>query len=341
MSSCRLLLVAVFAFMVPAAFAGVYVSSPANHATVPSPIHYVASATSSCSKGVASMGIYTAPGVRAYVVQGAKLNTYLNLSPGTHNTVVEEWDYCGGATTTPITVNVTSNTQGFWDIQRWGGWNSYALLWPSYSICSGCSPNGSQISWWTSQGVSSPSMSGKAMEFHIGGSTPYSDLLWNVHLVGDGAPNLDSSRQIVPNIHNFIYDVYFFGSNLSPSQALEFDINQFTNGLSFIFGHECRIMGGNQWDVWDNVHGKWVPTGIPCYPKSNQWNHLTIKAQRTWDNKLLYQSITLNGQTYNLNWYFAPTGTSWYGVTVNYQMDGDYNQAAYNTYLDNFNLTYW
>ena len=40
-------------------FASVTVSTPAAGATVTSPVHYVASATTStCSKGVASMGVY-------------------------------------------------------------------------------------------------------------------------------------------------------------------------------------------------------------------------------------------------------------------------------------------
>jgi len=269
------------------------------------------------------------------------LNTNLTLSPGTYNTTVEEWDYCGGAATTPITITVNSSNQVFASIQAGSGWNGYILLPPTYGICSSCSPNGPQETWWTKQNVSSPSLSGKAMEFDIGGTTAYSDVLWNVHLVGDGAPNLDSDHKIVPNIYNFIYDVYFYSSNLSPSQALEFDVNQFVNGRSYIFGHECRIMGGNEWDIWDNVNNKWVPTGISCYPPNNTWNHLTIQVQRTWDNKLFYQSITLNGKTSYINQYYSSTSTSWYGVTVNFQMDGDYNQQSYNTYLDNFDLTYW
>lgn len=341
MHKCLLPIVGFIATAVPAAFATVYVSSPGNNTSAQSPVHFVASATSSCSKGVAAMGIYTAPYQLAYKVNGSSLNTSLTLGPGTYNTTVEEWDYCGGASTRPLTITVTGGNKVFPSIQADGGWNGYILLPPSYGICSGCSPKGPQTTWWTAQHISSPSLTGHAMEFDLGGSTPYSDVLWNVHLVGDGAPDLDTSRQIVPNIHNFIYDAYFYSPNLNPSQALEFDINQFTNGLSFIWGTECRIAGGNQWDIWDNVANKWVPTGIPCYPKSNQWNHVTIRASRTWDNKLFYQTITLNGQTHNVNAYYSPRSTSWYGVTVNYQMDGDYRQAPYNVYLDKFSLTYW
>jgi phosphatidylinositol-3-phosphatase len=91
-------------------FARVSVSSPVSGNTVSSPVHFVASASTSCSAGVSSMGIYTAPSVLAYKVSGATLNTYLTLSNGTYNTVVQEWDKCGGASKTPITITVSGGT---------------------------------------------------------------------------------------------------------------------------------------------------------------------------------------------------------------------------------------
>src|SRR5258708_39348460 len=111
MLESRLKIVCLLAICAPAAFAGVTVTSPANGSTVSGAVSFVASATaSSCSKGVASMGIYTAPGVLAYVATGSSLNTTLNLSSGTYNTTVEEWDYCGGAATKAITVTVSSSS---------------------------------------------------------------------------------------------------------------------------------------------------------------------------------------------------------------------------------------
>ena len=69
---------------------------------------------------------------------------------------------------------------------------------------------------------------------------------------------------------------------------------------------------------------------------------MTIQAQRESDNSLLFQSITLNGVTSNINQKYAP-GTApsgWWGITVNYQMDGNNKQSANTTYLDNFSFTY-
>jgi len=187
-------------------------------------------------------------------------------------------------------------------------------------------------------------MSGESTQYSLGGTAPYNDGLWNNHLIGpfssQGLP--DTSHSLAPTLHDFTYDVYFFGSNLALSQALEFDINQFFNSMGFIWGHECRIAGGSEWDVWNNQTAHWTPTGIPCHPNNNAWNHLTIQVQRTSNNELLYQSITLNGVTSNLNWTFAPgpAPANWYGVTVNYQMDGNNKQDSYSVYLDNLTFTY-
>ena len=93
------------------AFGTVSVSSPTSGSTVASPVHFVASGTTSCSGGVSSIGIYTAPYVLAYRVSGSSLNTYLTLAPGTYNTVVQEWDNCGSSRTAiTITVSGTSST---------------------------------------------------------------------------------------------------------------------------------------------------------------------------------------------------------------------------------------
>jgi len=229
----------------------------------------------------------------------------------------------------------------FSNLQQSSGWGTYGLTPPSYATCSPSPCDG--ITYSISQEISSPSMSGDAAQFSLGGTTVYADALFNNHLIGDfssqGIP--DSNHTLVPTYHSFTYDVYFYGANLELSQALEFDINQFLDNLGFIWGHECRIAGGNEWDVWDNINQHWVPTGIACYPKSNSWNHLTIQVQRTSSNQLLFQTITLNGVTGTVNQYYNPgSAPGWYGVTINYQMDGNYEQSPYSVYLDNLSFTY-
>ena len=78
-----------FLLLAASALANVTVSSPANGATLGSPVPYVATATTTtCSKGVASMGIYVNNDL-VYVVNGASMNTHWTLAPGSYSTVVE------------------------------------------------------------------------------------------------------------------------------------------------------------------------------------------------------------------------------------------------------------
>jgi len=327
----------------------VQVSAPLSNSTVSPTVQFVASATTSCAAGVAAMGIYTAPGVLAYKVNGAKLNTALTLPGGVYHTVVQEWDHCGGSATAPIVITVgggaspTGKSGQFANLHQKGGWTGYALLPPVYAICPWCVSGGPETKWAMTKGVGSPTLSGSSTRMDIGGQTLYSDVLWNNHLIGDfssqGLP--DTNRAIVPSVHNFTYDVYFYATDISASQALEFDINQFVNGQSFIWGHECRVAGGHEWDIWDNPGQKWIPTGVACNPVNNSWNHLVIQVQRTSDNHLLFQSITLNGKTATLNHYESPTPTNWYGITINYQQDGNYKQQPYSIWLDKLTFTYW
>ena len=83
------------------------VVSPTNGGAPTSPVHFVASATTqNCSAGIASMRIYTAPGVAAYTVNGGSLDTYLTMKNGNYNTVIQAWDNCGNVFKTPISITV-------------------------------------------------------------------------------------------------------------------------------------------------------------------------------------------------------------------------------------------
>jgi len=322
---------------------GTWVLEPTNNESSGSPVSYMATATTSaCSKGVASMGIYI-NNVLTYVVNGASLDTSLSMNPGTYNTVVEEWDYCGGAAYTSLTITVTGTSEPTLNnIQASGGWAEYGELPPKYQICTSCGPG---ITYSMEQHIKTPSVSGNSTQFNIGGTTPYSDVLFTNPLIGQnssqGLP--DTDHTLLPTLHNFTYDAWFYTTELSSAQVLEFDISMYFDSLSLVWGNQCNLLGGNVWDIWDNVDSKWVSTGVSCKPLNSGWNHVTIQVQRESDNHLLFQYITLNGVKSTINKDYAPgtAPSSWWGITVNYQMDGNSKQTAYTTYLDDFNFTYY
>lgn len=319
---------------------GVSVTLPYNNSTVNNPVSFVANATTGCSAGVASMGIYV-NSQRVYLTNGPALNTQLNLSPGSQNVVIQEWDNCGGSSSTSETLNVTTGSS-LWNLQASGGWNQWGELPPDYGICSSDPCGGI---WWSMyQHISANSYSGNMTQYNIGGSTPYSDVLWSNPVLGQNSTQgiYDTGQTILPNLHNFTYDTNVYVTNFSITQNLEFDVNLYEYGVGMEWGTECDHLADGVWDIWNNVNAQWVPTSVPCQ-LNNGWNHVTIKVQRESNNDLLYQTISVNGFTYILNQTVAPFSVpySWYGVTVNYQMDGNYDQASNTTYVDTLNLTYW
>lgn len=88
----------------------VTILSPKGSSNSGSPVFYEAYATSpSCASGINAMRIYTAPGVSAYTVYGAHIETFVSLSAGSYSTVVQAWDNCGGVGKTTVDVTVNSN----------------------------------------------------------------------------------------------------------------------------------------------------------------------------------------------------------------------------------------
>jgi hypothetical protein len=320
--------------------AGVTVSSPANGATVPALAPYIASATTSCSKGVASMGVYV-DGKLGPVVQGSSMNTQVSLSNGTHNTVVQSWDNCGGSATKAVTVSVAATGTTLSNLQATGGWNQWGELPPVYNICSPCSG----VTWSMTQHESAVSLTGNGTKFTIGGSTPYADVLWSNPVLGQGSTEglPDTNHTLLPTIHNMTLDTEVYVTNFSITQDLEFDVNLYMNGVGMEWGTQCNHLADGDWDIWNNASAHWFSTGVACTLNNGAWNHVVVQAQRESNNDLLYQSITVNGVVHTLNTTVAPFAvpSGWWGMTVNYQMDGNHSQTANTTYLDKTSVTYW
>ena len=320
---------------------GVVVTSPAAGSTVGTQTAFVASATTNCPAGVASMGVYVNNAL-IYRTAGSRLNAPITLQVGKQQAVVQEWDNCGGSATSPVDVTVTGGGTTIANLQAAPGWNQWGELPPVYGICSAPCHG---INWTMWQHESAVSKSGNGTGFSMSGQTPYSDVLWSNPVIGQGNRQglTDSAHTLLPTLHNFRLDTDLFITNLAVTQDLEFDINMYENGVGMEWGTECNHLNGGVWDIWDNVNATWVHTAIPCVLNNGAWNHVTLQVQRESNNDLLYQSITVNGVVSPLNITVAPfpVPSGWWGMTVNYQMDGDHAMHSNTTYLDNTNFTYW
>ena len=85
-------------------------SSPANGATVTSPVHVVASAASSSGAAITTTRIYL-DNVRVYQVHTNRINTYLTMNVGSHNLTVQAWDTTGKVYKTRHNITVKSPSQ--------------------------------------------------------------------------------------------------------------------------------------------------------------------------------------------------------------------------------------
>ena len=332
---------------------GVFVTTPVTNSTVGTAVKFAATAsTGTCPQGISAMGIYV-DNVRKYVSRGAKLSAQLTLNPGLQHAVVQEWDYCGGSAKTPVNLNVQSSTappsnaKKLQNLQANNEWVSWGQIAPNYVDCS---PSPCQdIQWSHSLGVQSPSLDGNATQFTLGGSdgtAPYGDVLFTLPLIGAGSTQgiPDTNHTLLPTLHNFTYDTDVYVTNIAITQALEFDVSLWLDGGNpgMTFGTECNYLGDKDWDIWNNQTGHWVSTGAPCLLK-NGWNHVTIQFQRQSDNSTLYQSIAVNGTVNPVNVSYPPTQSplGWYGLNVNFQMDGNNVESPNIAYLENLSLTYW
>lgn len=225
---------------------------------------------------------------------------------------------CGAFSFSAATTNTYSN------IDQMSNW----------TICTACadlSATGAPATYSMTRGQSSPSMDGKSTRFTVGGSRPYSDVLFLKHLGPIGTAT------------HFTFDLYFYMTHPTYAESLEFDINVAYNGRYYMFSNQCSPRSSHTWDTWDGIQNRWVSTGISCptFP-AYTWNHVTIEVERTSKQQLHWIALTYNGQKHYLNRY---VNSKWRGysdgVSIDFQMDGDSHQDTYSVWLDKVNLKYY
>jgi hypothetical protein len=315
----RLLVLLGNTLVASTAIAGVTVTTPTNGATVTSPTRVVASAFS--SHPITAMRIYV-DNVSVYLVYSNRIDTNIQLSPGSHKIVAQAWDSTGAVFKTPVTVTVVTVKKVYSNIDQMTGWESC-------DVCAGANGQGPPTPHWQAQFQTSPSLDGASSEFFVGGSTPYGAALWWKQL----GP-LDTARF-------FAYDISFYFTNANAPQALEFDVNQSLNGKKYIFGTECDFKGAKMWRIWDyNLH--WVSTGIPCTALTpNVWHRLSWEFERTLTGKTHFIAVTVNGVRKTVDRYMTPQPSSAHELNVAFQMDGNSTMTDYHVWTDKIKLTAW
>lgn len=307
------------------AFSGVAVVAPWNGATVGSPVHFVASASSRAP--ITGMRIYL-DGHSVFATYAHSLDTYVGMSAGHHLATVQAWDSTGAVMISYLNLQVSGTPNAAtpsWgssvqaNVEQMGGWQTC-------NNCAGAGGSGPAVPHYVAYGVNSPSIDGKSAQFTNAGYAAYSDVIWWRQL---GA-NAGSTH--------FLYDLYFYIKDPGAAEALEFDVNQSTGGRKYVFGTQCGVNADHQWDVWGNNH--WNPTGVGCSINAYSWNHLTAEFYRV-NGAVHYVAITLNGNKAYINRTYGSIGSGANEINVAFQMDQTIVHRTFSAWLDKVSLIKW
>jgi hypothetical protein len=203
--------------------------------------------------------------------------------------------------------------------------------WKPVCVLPSCNPGGENRPTNVSQSIDhhSPSKDGDAMEFLLAGPK-YTNALWSYKAGAD-----DSATTFT-----MTFWVYPTGS-ASSAGSFEFDQFDFSSstGIEFMFGTQCNQVS-KIWQVFDELHVKWMNTSVGCSLPPNQWTEVRWEAHRVSGDTdhcdgmpcMYYDSVTVNGDEHGVNVSYPaghlPHGWS-SGVGFQFQIDiGDVNSPV-------------
>jgi hypothetical protein len=212
------------------------------------------------------------------------------------------------------------NATTFTRIEEMSGWKS----------CGNCTKlYGATYSM--QQHISSPSRDGNSTKFSVGGTTPGGAGLWYRSMSSNGIAR------------NFIYELYYYMKTPWAAGAMEFSTNQRSGYKWYRWDTQCLFNSTGVWRLWNNATGHWYSTSIPCKrPAPYTWTKLVFEGKKV-NGKVLFVSITVNGQKHYLNkaFYPLPISTSTRLIQIHFQLNGDSKMTDYSAWGDQFRLTYW
>ncbi|MBA2680775.1 MAG: hypothetical protein H0U76_20570, partial [Ktedonobacteraceae bacterium] len=114
-----------------------------------------------------------------------------------------------------------------------GNWRSWGQVAPNYIDCNPCKG----VAWSIKYGITSPSLTSNATQFNLSGTKPYGNALFAAGLIGQNSTAIpDANHKLLPTLHNFKYETDVYVKDASVTQALDFDISMFMNGLALVWG---------------------------------------------------------------------------------------------------------
>jgi hypothetical protein len=210
------------------------------------------------------------------------------------------------------------------------GWKPVCAL-PS------CNPGGIGVPTATSQTIDhkSPTKDGYSMKVSLTGPQ-YTNALWT-HISGsdDNATSFSVSLWVYP------------GGKASQAGSFEYDLFDFSKstGTEFMWGSQCNQVN-RLWQVFDQLHGHWINTSVPCSLAANRWHHIRWDVHRVAGDTdrcegkpcMYYDTLTVDSKVYPVNVKY-PAGRlpGGWSSAVGFQVQIDIGkgaQATIDEYVD-------
>jgi hypothetical protein len=323
-------IVAVVCMLAAGAFGQITVTSPINNSTVPMPVQLTAS-FAGC--GGASSAFGYSVGSSPFITWG-KNTTQINstdyrLTPGSY--VIHFKGWTGGTlceTNTNVTVTGPSTTTAAnIEDQPTSDWK-----WVFDMGTSGSASGSTSL-------ASSPSQDGQSREF----SMTYTN-------GGGMRGSITFGSDPTHAATHFVYDTYIYLTDPASVQNIELDTNQVWDASNdvLIYGLQCTNNGKWQYTTILSGSAHWNDSAVTCpLPRTwlaNTWHHVQLAVHRDSSGNAYYDSVTLDGNTSNLNVHGKSTFPLNWGAGIlllNFQLDGLGASGSINAYADGLTEIWW
>lgn len=204
---------------------------------------------------------------------------------------------------------------------------------PGWQTCGGCGNvggTGQGPDYHMTQGISNPSLSGSAADFYVNGGPAYTGGYYFIE------------QPTIPNPVSYLrYDLDLFvpGQYASAPQAIEFEVQQTTNGNTYNFAWQADY-ASNTWRVFNYTTKEWESTGIPLQRFApDRWHHISAVFHAA-GTQAIHDSLAVDGNTMGVNIAHQATATgTGLEFTAGFQVDLNASSTPYHVYVDNLKVT--
>jgi hypothetical protein len=105
------------------------------------------------------------------------------------------------------------------------------------------------------------------------GPTTWPSNSLQISVTGPAGSNLLVYKKVgATSASYFASDFWIFPQATAYAGEYEYDMFSFSSPYRYMWGSQCVVNG--VWDIWDDLHQKWIPTARNCDVTQNKWHHI-------------------------------------------------------------------